>query len=339
MRSLITAPLLLLLAVACSDSGRMAMGDVNSIIVVADSALWDEVSDTVLTALQPRIFAVRPEATFQLTHVAPADPSWRELRRFRQVLAIGSPEDTWVREVIEDADTTVSAPAIVQARNVWARNQVGTALVVPEREAAAAVRANVEELAALLDRGYRRWAQQRMYISGADTALTDTLRREAGFSVTIPNVYRFRREPPDGFLFFNDQLAGTPLVRSLFVTWRSGTAGEPGVEEALAWRDSIGQAVYDWPQRTQRDPIQVSPLDEPGAGGLAIRGVWSGTADEEFPQAGPFITWIVACPASDRRYLLDAWLYAPATDKYQYVIQMETLLQSFRCSPADHGNP
>lgn len=334
MRSLRPALLLILAAAACSDNGRLAMGDVSSIIVVADSALWDQVGDTVLTALQPSIFAVRSEPTFQLTHVTPDDPNWGQLRRFRQVLAIGGPEDPWVRPVIRRADTTVTAPAIVQATNVWARNQVGSALVVPSDGAAGAVRARLDELAALLDLGYRRWAHQRMFTSGVDTALEATLARDAGFSARIPNVYTFRQEGPDGFLFFNDQLAGTPLVRSLFVTWRSGTSGEPDVEEALAWRDSIGREVYDWPQRTQREPIQVSPLAEPGDGGLTIRGVWAGTADESFPQAGPFITRVVDCPASDRRYLLDAWLYAPATDKYQYVIQLETLLDSFECGAA-----
>ena len=308
------------------------MGDVNSIIVVAETGLWEQVADTVLSTLQPEIFAVRPEATFKLTHVAPDDPSWRDLRRFRQVLAIGAPADFWVEAILSEADTTVTPPAIVQASNVWARGQGATALVVPREGAAAAVRENVVALSDLLDRGYRLWAQQRMYTSGRDTALADTLLREGGFSLEIPQVYTFRREGENGFLAFNDQAAGTPLVRSIYVTWREGTTGQPTAEQALAWRDSVGQAVYDWPQRSHPEPVQTRSIEEPGAGGVEVRGVWSGTADETFPQAGPFITRVIDCPESDRRYLVDAWLYAPATDKYQYVIQLETLLDSFRCA-------
>ena len=60
----------------CSDTTRLAMGEVNSIIVVADDSLWAQVSDTMLTALQPRIFAVRDEPTFQLTHTAPTSEHW-----------------------------------------------------------------------------------------------------------------------------------------------------------------------------------------------------------------------------------------------------------------------
>ena len=30
-------------------------------------------------------------------------------------------------------------------------------------------------------------------------------------------------------------------------------------------------------------------------------------------------------------YLIDAWLYAPGRDKYEYMIQLEEILGSFRC--------
>ena len=347
MRSLRIGLLLpLLVAGACSDNSRMGMGDVNSIIVVAEPELWAQVGDTVLQALQPTVFAVREEPTFKLMHVAPSDPDWGQLRRFRQILAIGAPGDEWVRSILSSADTTASPPALVQASNVWARGQGATALVVSEGAGAADVRQELGPLAELLERDYRRWAIQRMYTSGRDTARAGMLRRDGGFTLELPSVYTFRQEGERGFLAFNDQAAGTPLVRSIYVTWRDGTVGDPTPEEALAWRDSVGQAVYDWPQRSQPEPLQVTPVPaagqagagpggpgEAGAGegGIEVRGVWSGTEDEGFPQAGPFITRVIDCPDADRRYLIDAWLYAPATDKYQYVIQLETLLGSFGC--------
>lgn len=336
MRSLRRAlPLLLLAAGACDTSSRMAMGEVNSLIVVAEPELWEQVGDTVEAALQPRIFAVRDEPTFQVTHVAPDNPDWRDLRRFRSILAIGAAEDPWVAPVLSAADTTVTAPALVHARNVWARSQGATALVVsPETaEGARMVHGRLAELAEVLQRSYRQWAVTRMYTSGRDTALADTLRREGGFEVVLPQVYTFRREGDRGFVAFNDQEAGTPLVRSLFVTWRPDGDAPVTPEEVLAWRDSVGQAVYDWPQRSQREPLRTRRLEQEG-GALEVRGVWTGTADETFPQAGPFITRVIDCPASDRRYLVDTWLYAPATDKYQYMIQLETLLDSFECGAA-----
>lgn len=325
-------PLLALAAVACADSSRAAMGDVSSIIVVVDDTLWAEVSDTVMTTLQPRIFAVRDEPTFKLTQTPPGGPHWGDLRRFRQLLVIGQPDDWWVQAALERADTAVTPPAIVEVDRVWARSQRVTALVVPESGAGEAVEEAVDSLAARLDRSYRAWARSRMYISGLDTELVDTLRNQAGFSVDIPTVYRWRQATDSVFFFLNDNPDASQLVRWLTVAWRTAPEGEITEEAALAWRDTIAERFYDWNQATQRDRLQARRIDAPAAGGLSLRGVWSGPVDG-FPQAGPFITYVVDCPQQNRRYLLDAWLYAPGKDKYQYMIQLETLLGSFQCTP------
>ncbi len=319
-----------LVTVACSDSSRQAMGDVNSIIVVAEDSLWAQVEDTMLTTLQRRVFAVRDEPTFLLTHTSPRSEHWGELRRFRQILTIGGPDDPWVRPALEEADTMVTPPALVEVNRVWARNQRVTALVVGDADVEW-LRSMADSLATLLDNRYRVWAQNRMYVSGRDTALANALLAEGGFSLEMPNVYRWRQLNDSTYAFLNDNPDASQLVRWLTVTWRGEPSGEPTPESLLAWRDSMAASLYDWGQRTERDRLQATELEAPGAGGLEVRGVWSGTDD--FPQAGPFIARTVDCPDQGRRYLLDAWLYAPAKDKYQYMIQLETLLDSFRCGP------
>lgn len=328
-------PLLLLAmaAAACNDRTRPAMGDEHSIIVIAADTLWTAVEDTILNTLQPRIFAVRDEPTFRVSHASPGEQHYADLRRFRQILAIGRPEDPWVDNALSRAGEAADPPPIVEVRDVWARNQRVTVVVVPEADPAGAVAARVDSLAGLLDARYRAWSRDRMYISGLDSELSERLQRDAGFSLEMPHVYRWRQVGDDAYLFLNDQPDAEQLVRSLLVTWRAGTEGEPDVDATLDWRDTVAQRYYDWGQTTERDRLQPRRLAAPGDGGLEVRGVWFGTI-EGFPQAGPFITWSVDCPAQDRRYLLDAWLYAPARAKYQYMIQLETLLSSFRCGDA-----
>lgn len=324
--------LVALLAVAgCSDSSRLAMGEVNSIIVVAEDSLWAQVSDTLLTSLQPRIFAVRDEPTFQLTYTSPYAGSWRDLRRFRQILTIGPMDAPWVRPALAVADTTVSPPALVEVNRVWARNQRVTALVVGEDGDAGWIRSMADSLAALLQSRYQTWARSRMYVSGHDSALVDTLRARGGFEVDMPVVYRWRRSNDSTYVFLNDNPDASELVRWLTVTWRTAPEAEASEASVLAWRDLLASSLYDWGQRTDRERLQTRRLAGPGPEGIEVRGVWTGV--DEFPQAGPFIVRVVDCPARGRRYLLDAWLYAPAKDKYQYMIQLETLLNSFRCSP------
>jgi hypothetical protein len=327
-------PLVLLaMAAGCNDRTRPAMGDEHSIIVIAADTLWAAIEDTVLHTLQPRIFAVRDEPTFRVSHASPGEEHYADLRRFRQILAIGRPADPWVESPLTRAGEAEDPPAIVEADDVWARNQRVTVVVIPEDDPVGAATARLDSLASLLDGRYRAWSRSRMFISGLDSELTERLEREAGFSLEMPNVYRWRQVGDDAYLFLNDQPDAEQLVRSLLVTWRQGTEGEPDGEATLDWRDTVAQRYYDWGQTTERDRLQTRRLTGPGDGGLEVRGIWFGTI-EGFPQAGPFITWAVDCPAQDRRYLLDAWLYAPARAKYQYMIQLETLLASFRCGDA-----
>jgi hypothetical protein len=324
------APSLLLVALGgCNDRTRPAMGDEHSVIVVAEDGLWAQVEDTVLSALQPLVFAVRDEPTFRVSHVSPGSPYWGDLRRFRQVLAIGGPDDPWMQDPLRRAGAGAGAGEVVEAENVWARNQRVTALVVPAADGAAVVADRVDSVASLLDRRYQAWVRNRMYTSGLDAELAERLARESGFSLRMPHVYRWRQVADSAYLFINDQPDASQLVRSLLVTWRARGAAEPDVPGTLDWRDAVVDRFYDWGQTTERDRLQVRQLDGPAAG-IEVRGVWYGVIPD-FPQAGPFITRTVDCPDQGRRYLLDAWLYAPARAKYQYMIQLETLLDGFRC--------
>ncbi len=67
-----------------------------------------------------------------------------------------------------------------------------------------------------------------------------------------------------------------------------------------------------------------------GVDGLELRGVWQD--NDTFPAAGPFVTRAVPCPRQNRTYYMDAWLFAPGTDKYPYLRQLEIVLDSFRCT-------
>lgn len=326
--------LFMVVAVAgCNDRTRQAMGDEHSVIVVAHDSLWAQVEDTVLSTLQPRIFAARDEPTFRVSHSAPDDPYWGDLRRFRQILAIGRPDDPWVQEPLDRAGAEVNEAAILEAEDVWARGQRVTILVVPETRPAAAVEARIDSIAALLDRRYRAWVLDRMYTSGVDEELRAQSREGPGFDLRIPDVYRWRQVSDSAYLFINDQPDASQLVRSLLVTWRSRTDQEPAVDDVLDWREEAAERYYDWGQDTRRERLQTRRLAEQPHEGLEVRGVWHGTI-EGFPQAGTFITRAVDCPDQNRRYLLDAWLYAPARAKYQYIIQLETLLDTFRCERA-----
>jgi hypothetical protein len=326
-----TARLLRLAAVlpllACNGS-QQAMGTNNSIIVLTTDSVWSVIGDSVLSALEPRIFTVRDERTFEVTHVTPEDPSWHDLRRFRQVLAIGTAEDGWVAPVVGRGDD--ARPGVRRRRDVWARNQLVTAIVVPPGAGPDAALQHVPAVSHTIDSIFRAGALQRMYLSQPDTALRDSLSRNHGFGILLPNIYRGLTRDDRVHLFQSSTQVGGDLVRSVLITWQPGLVSLDAAT-ALAWRDSIAATQYRPAQVTGQDRLEAGATGAGGRSAFEMQGIWD-VSDPGWPMSGPFIARMVHCPAQDRSWFIDAWIYSPGRAKYEYMIQLQTILDTFECT-------
>lgn len=305
-----------------------AFGDRHSVIVRADSALWSSVDSTLLATIEQRVYTTRPERKFKVTFIASNDTLWRDLRLWQQVLILGGVDDEVARRVLRASNRPdASPPAVVQARDLWARGQIVTLLLLPVDGAERAVGPLLPELYPLLEEQYTEWVMQRMYASGVNDSLVEALSSH-GFTLQLPRIYevyrldsviRFRNAYPDP----------STLLRSILVSWKRGL--KPVDAEALrAWRQAIAHTRYDPRQDVLDEHLRFDSVSVGELRGVELRGVWRDRTD--LPAAGPFIARALSCSAQDRTYYFDAWLYAPRTDKYPYVRQLELLLDSFRCT-------
>ncbi len=327
---LFTALAALLLA-GC-DKPR-AHGDANAIIVGADAELWDRIEGVVEETLEPTIQTVTDERAFRVTWQDPTQGQhWGNLRRFRQVLVIGEEEDPWVADALAQRgrDVALSPPQILQVQNVWARGQQVSVLLLPPDNQEAAVQSLAEELQEILDRQYREFVLTRMFVSGRDTILADSLQRNVGFSLELPNVYRYIVRDSI-FRFRNDNPSPAELIREIGVTWQSPAPETfPDQEEMEAWRLEFAAQYYNDPQELDPFIVSFQEIEVGGRPAMEYQSAWRSLPDA-WPAGGPFITRAIRCPEQDRLYLMDAWLYAPGRDKYEYMIQLQTILNSFRC--------
>lgn len=315
-------------ALSTGCKAPQAYGERNSLILRIDTALWKAYEREIQESLEPRVYTVRPERAFELTAVAPLDRSWTRLRQWQQVLVFGNADDPLVHELFRKGGGPPEPWKVVQIRDVWARDQVVTALVLPANIDREEFRARLRDLHDLLDSQYREWVRGRMFASGTNDSLVAALRTR-GFTVALPTVYEHAVQ--DSFFLFRNALPdpGT-LLRSLLVTWVSAPDSVPGPEALRSWRERIDEKFYQPPQDVAADRLRFDTVTVGDRTALEMRGVWADRS--EFPAAGPFIARAVACPAQRRVYYMDAWVYAPGKDKYPYVVQMETLLDSFRCA-------
>lgn len=329
-------PLVLLLSLTLAACDKpMAFGEPNSIIVGATDPVWDQLEELVMSTLEPRVLTVRDERTLRLTRLSPLSPDWSRLRRFRQVLVIGRADDPWVATALGEVrgNPDLTPPAVVQANAVWARSQLVTILLLPpEVIPGPELRIVLESLRDLMDLQYRQFVEARMYVSGRDTAVHRYLKEEGGFFLDIPQVYRWA-QTDSVFRFRNDNPTPAELLREVVVSW-TDASNVAALDSAttLEWREALVSEYYPDDQLVELKNSEFGAQTFPGGyEGYQVRASWS-SPEGAWPAAGPLITRILACPAQNRVYMLDSWLYAPGVDKYEYILQLENIMDSFRCA-------
>ena len=320
---------LALLSGACNEV-PLSYGDANSIIAVMPAESWAAVQEDVFGVLEPTITTVRAEKTFTVTYQEPGAQYWTNLRRFRQMLVVGTREDFWVQEVLEDAREPITDNGMYQVYDVWARGQTITLVLLDEGWDREDLLPFLPDVNTLLDGQFRRYAQNRMYMSGTDSALADTLTLQAGFSMLLPTVYRWQTRD-SVYIFRNDNPDPSELIRQIGVTWMTPAAGSLDLNRVVAWRNEMAEAHYTEPQVVVLEGLSERVVDVNGLSAFEVQSQWRNPPDRGWPAGGPLITRAVTCDRQDRTYLLDAWLYAPGKEKYEYMIQLETLLDTFRC--------
>lgn len=333
MRKLALTVFAVALVAACDDPfSSLAYGDYNSIVAAMAPALWDEVGEDIYGALEPTILTVTEEKTFTVTYQDPADEHWKNLRRFRQMLLVGTGDEPWMQQAIKESRDSVAGPGLYRAYDVWSRGQQVTFIIVDPANAAAEVRSHLTEINETLDAQYRAWAKDRMYMSGVDSTLADNLMRSARFQLMLPEVYTSNQQD-SLYLFRNDNPDPSELIRQIAVTWKTPVPPDMQPDDILAWRAEVS-AAYNEPQDVDLSLWDAGPFEFRGRPAYQIQATWVNPPEQNWPAAGPFITRAIICPEQNRMYLIDSWLYAPGKEKYEYMIQLETILDSFRCGPA-----
>lgn len=312
-----------------------AWGPENSVILVASDSLWVEVEDTTYAVLEPTLFTTRDEKMFVLTQTGPGRAEYTNLRVFKLVVVIGPPDFPPLREVFESSgrEESVRVPSVFQALDVWAQSQVVTAVVLDPERPLDSWRSQLPAVLAMLDSSFRQTVRNKMFVTGPDTALARDLADRFRFSILVPRVYDHVVRGTDGdslVLLRNDNPDPSQLIRSVLVAWRPPFDSLTATA-AFEWRAAIDGTHYNIPQEIDTTHTQARRFEIGRRPTLEATGVWEDVGGA-VPAGGPFIVWLVECPEST--YFLDAWLYAPGQPKYEYMLQLREILNSFRCEGA-----
>ena len=306
-----------------------AEGDANDVIVVAAPERWAQVGEDIRTAIEGRVSGVRDERVFTVVEVDPLTEGWQERARAPQVVALGSLTDPWVVEALESSPRRPDGPGLYQAEDVWAEGQIVNVLVVGEEGGHGDLEEHLAILYGQLHSGLRMFVRNRMFAAGANSELVDTLRARSGFAMLLPDSYSWTMVDST-YLFRSEDAESADDVRQVAVTWLSPPPPSLEVSDVLAWRARTARQYYGGPQEVG-GRVTAERLAFAGYVALEIRGHWTGTAEGGERQEGSVLARVAVCEGQNRAYLLDSWLYSSDPETYPFVVELETILDTFRC--------
>ena len=130
--------------------------------------------------------------------------------------------------------------------------------------------ARLDDLLALFDGQYREYVHARIFISGLDSLLADTLRATGSFALQLPIIYRSSQED-SVFIFRNDNPDPSQLIREVAITWRSPITDSLTDADMLDWRLSLSRDYYADEQLVTEE---VEPGRAAGDDAREIHGIW-----------------------------------------------------------------
>jgi len=320
------------LLVACGER-EPEIVDGDRIVVGAAPAVLERVGPRLHRALEPTPFALPDAKAFELTEVDPASEAWAEARRAPQVLLIGGPEDPWIVEALDRRNVELAqVPSQTELANVWAPRQHVLVLVLAPDDTRGLSERQLTDLRGLYDRRYRGYVVERMYFpEGPYNALADTLEERGGFELLVPVGSRWTEED-DVYLFEPPVNDSSGIARHLMVTWQSPIPQglQSDARALLTWRERIAAEHYPSPQRVERTQVRGGPTTQRGSRAIQLLGGW-----RQGGQRGAFLMRGVVCPVQDRMYLIDGWMNAPVQGGQEQMVEIESILNSFRCGSAE----
>lgn len=325
MKNVVTLALAAALVLSACKEGQKedylpdSIGAYNTLTIVIDNELWkSEVGDRLRENFAAPVLGLTwDEALFSITQVPPQVFSGA-LRNTRNVLY-----------VMED-----SLDIAHMKTDMYAKPQkVG---VLKGRNKAGIIE-NLNEKATEFIEAFKKQeieeAQRRFLKSlNKEKALEDHL----DITMNVPSAYKVGREE-ENFVWIDRQIQkGTMNIIAYSVPWNTFDNDSTFVQDIIKMRDSIGKLFVPGEPIPGKENYMITekafspyvfPAEVSGRKAAEVRGIWEMSG---YPMAGPFLTYIINDKPNNRKLVLEGFTFAPATEKRDYMFELEAILKTLK---------
>ncbi|MBN2288852.1 MAG: DUF4837 family protein [Candidatus Glassbacteria bacterium] len=325
----------LLLAAGCGDfelQKPRAFGREKEILVICSDSVWQATEKDLRRAVEVPIHAVRWEPIFEIAQIQPSEVDF--YKEWDKIILVESLENMSLLPDVVDQEMLEKIAGgqglFFTNFDIWARGQRVAGLAAPtDAQLVPLVRLHGHRIYKDFLRQLEEEEKQRMYFSGRNVNLEDSLASCCGFSLVLPRVYeRIRMDT-----LARDQLLFVHVdpVRSIFITWEEGDnlpVLDYSPDSLAARRDRLLADVYP-DMQTVPGRVDTSTVVVGGLERLRVYGVWENLREIS---GGIYISQIIEAPAQRRRYTVDCRLFCPDPrfNKYRYILQLDRIMDSFK---------
>ena len=313
-----------LLLINCNDGKKVtykpqSIGAINTLAVVMDSRLWEgPVGDKIREKFAaPSIGLIWDEPIFSIDHM-PRSVFTGPTRHRRSVLFVNL--DTL--DVAQIQTDTYATP-----------QRIGVIKGQTEEQLISNIEAGADRLIAAYKDLELKESQKRFLRS---LNKEKDLEEEFGIAMRVPSIYKVGKRE-DNFIWIDRQIPrGTMNILVYTMPSSSLENDSTLVADIVRMRDSIGQkyipgpdipnkVTYMMTEKVFAPYVYATRLKDRKA--IEVRGTWEVM---NYPMAGPFQTYIIDDPERDRKLVIEGFTFAPATNKRDYMFELEAILKSIR---------
>ena len=159
------------------------------------------------------------------------------------------------------------------------------------------------------------------------------LDKKFGFTLTMPSAYKTLKENETTSWFQREIQKGHINLLVTTIPYDEDIVFDQNLEKIIAQHDSIGKAFI--PGRLPNSYFITEKAYEPYVyrttfgknPALEIRGTWEVHGDF---MAGPFLLYVINDKPNNRNIVLEGFVFAPSTEKRDYIFEIETILRSIQ---------
>ncbi len=324
MKYLGTLLLILIFTLSCKDVNKKSylpgsIGSINSLGVVMSNELWEgQVGDKVREYFAaPVVGLTWDEPLFSIEHMPLK--VFTGTTRYRRAVLFVDIDTVNAAHVKSDLYATPQEIGVIKGRN--------------QQEIISNLDAKADEIIAAIKAMELKETQKRFLRSlSKDKIMEDKF----GITWRLPSIYKVGKKE-DNFVWIDrDIQKGSMNIIAYEIPRKSLTNDSTFVTDFIRMRDSIGEKYIPGPDVLNKKTYMTtedafSPYffatEIGGKKAIEVRSIWD---MENYPMAGPFATYIIDDEQNDRKLVLEAFTFAPATNKRDYMFELEAILRTVK---------